>query len=182
MSIEWGSVANWASGIGSLVASCVALYVADRNRRIKLDGYVGKRVLIGGGLPKSEVLSISVTNHGPRAARINNVGMFAGRGKGKRYAIIDVSTPDLERPWIICDSIPKQIADGESANWQIYLGAEEKWIHELVSDGFVRSWLDVETLRFVIYTSQGFKKVIRPEKPVRDQLHDLVRARGEIAK
>ena len=174
MSVEWGSVANWVSGIGSLTASCVALFVAERNRQISLSGYVGKRVLIGGGFPKTNVLSISVTNLGTRAAKITNVGFQCGRGKGKRVAIVSVGIRDPKFHWVITDSIPKTLNDGESANWQIPLNESENWIDDLVDNQFVRSWLDVETLRFSVHTSHGKTKYIQPERSVREQLHDRI--------
>lgn len=38
--IQWGSVADWVSGIGSLSAAVVALYVALSARRIGYRGIV----------------------------------------------------------------------------------------------------------------------------------------------
>lgn len=172
--MEWGSVANWVSGIGSLVASCVALFIAERGRRIKLDGYVGKRVMIGGGSPRTNVLAISVTNVGSRVAKISNVGMTYGGKRRRRAAIISVSIPDLEHPWLVCDKIPLSIEDGESANWFIYLGDDDKWIVDLVGPGHIETWTDVETLRFIVYTSQGHRKINRPDLELRQQLHELV--------
>lgn len=175
MGWEWGSVANWVSGIGSLAASCVALYIAERGHRIKLDGYVGKRVMIGGSWPTTNILAISVTNMGSRTAKISNVSMKCGRKRNRRLAIIGVGVPDENHPWIITDKLPKSLEDGDSANWHIYLGDDDDWIVSLVRDGFIKSWLDIETLFFVIHTSQGAEKIIRPELNVRTQLHDLIR-------
>lgn len=175
--MEWGSIANWVSGTGSLVASCVALFIADRGRRIHIDGYVGKRVLIGGGFPKTDVLSISVTNIGTRAAKITNVGFECGRGKEKRFAIVTVGIPNAKCPWLASSPLPISLEDGETANWQILLTAQENWIDELVEKKFVKKWIDVETLRFTIHTSQGHVKYLRPELPLRSQLHELLSTR-----
>lgn len=176
--MEWGSIASWVSGIGSLIASCVALFIAERGRSIRLDGIVGKRALIGGGLPQASVLTISVTNVGTRTAKITNVGMKYGRGRSRRVAIISVGVIDPEHPWLASSKLPISLGDGESAYWHIHLDDRESWIADLVSDQFISSWIDVETLRFVISTSQGPAKLIRPEKAIRDQLHDLVRQRA----
>jgi hypothetical protein len=174
MAVEWGSVANWISGIGSLTASCVALYIAERNRRISLSGYVGKRVIIGGEAPQTNVLSISVTNVGTRPTKITNVGFHCGRGKQKKFAIVTVGVHNPKYPWLITDSIPKTLEDGESAHWQIPLSEAGNWIDNLVDSNFVQTWNDIETLRFSIYTSQGKMKLIRPEPSVREQLHDRI--------
>ena len=68
----------------------------------------------------------SLTNVGPREAKITNVGMTYGPRKRRRAALISVGIPDIEHPW--------------------------------------------ETLRFVVYTSQGYKKIIQPESDVLQQL------------
>lgn len=171
--MEWGSVANWVAGIGSLTASCVALFISERGRRIRLDGFVGHRVLIGGDWPETNILAISVTNVGPRKAKISNVGMTWGSRHGRR-AMISVAVPDPECPQLICDKMPITLEDGETANWQIHLGDDDAWIVGLVESGKIVTWKDVETLRFVIYTSQGYRKIIRPDGRLRDQLHALV--------
>ena len=176
--MEWGSVANWVAGIGSLTASCVALFISERNRRIELTGYVGKRVSIGGDWPQANLLMISVTNVGPRKARIVNVGFSFGPSKRRRSALITVGVPDHEHPWIYSDEVPIAINDGESATWCVHLDENDGWIVDMVREDFIETWKDVETLRFIIYTSQGYKKMIKPELEVVQQLHELVRRRA----
>lgn len=52
--ITWGSIADWVSGLGSLFAGVIALYLARASERIRLNGYVGVR-LAGGGMPTVEL-------------------------------------------------------------------------------------------------------------------------------
>src|SRR5688572_27200040 len=87
--VNWGSVADWVSGIGSLSAAIVALYVAHLSRRIHLTGYCGHRLILGGGGPREEIVSISVTNIGQRTTTISNVGMTVGYF-AKRHAVINI--------------------------------------------------------------------------------------------
>jgi hypothetical protein len=47
--INWGSVADWVSGLGSLSSGVIALYLARASQRIRLKGYCGIRVIVGFG-------------------------------------------------------------------------------------------------------------------------------------
>jgi hypothetical protein len=49
--INWGSVADWVSGLGSFSAVIVALYLSRSAQRVRLRGYCGLRVILGGGSP-----------------------------------------------------------------------------------------------------------------------------------
>jgi len=100
----------------------------------------------------------------------------------KRLAVISVSVPDLQYPWLVNDPIPKTLADGESANWQIPLTQEDDWIDDLVDSKLVQTWLDVETFRFSIHTAHGKTLLIQPEYPFREQLHDRIRAKMQSGK
>lgn len=154
-SINWGSVANWVSGLGSLSAVVTALYLASNSRRIKLTGYCGVRLIVGAGGPKQELVFLSVTNVGSRTATINNIGMRVGRFK-KRHAIITLIKDFCN------DGIPLSLADGQVGKWGIPLDQDKQWIKELAG-GFVKTATDARTLRFLVYTTHGAMKVIKPE-------------------
>lgn len=85
--LNWGSIADWVSGIGSLAAATVALYVALSSQRVKLRGYCGLRLIIGGQEPKFEVFSVSVTNISQRPTVITNVGFTFGLFRWKRHGL-----------------------------------------------------------------------------------------------
>lgn len=160
--IEWGSVANWVSGIGSITASCVALYLANYSRRIRLDGYFGHRLIVGGGGPQTEIVSISVTNVGQRATIISNIGFRVGLFR-KRHAVITL----FKDQW--GDGIPKELTDGARAHWGIPLTPEKNWIATFVRD-ILKTRLDIETLVVQIHTTNGGTTNIRPEKEFRKML------------
>ncbi len=161
-SVNWGSVAEWVSGIGSLAAVITALYLASSSRRVRLDGYCGLRRSIGGGMPEAELLYINVRNIGSRSTIVNNIGIRIGLIK-KRYAIL---APPRDR---YSDGIPKALGDGEEAHWAIVLDEEDTWVKKLCK-GFVKSGIDVWTLRFQIHTTNGGSTNIRPEKELRDKI------------
>ena len=78
----WVAVGTWVAGLATLAAVVVALYLARRTEKVRLNVHVGLRVVvIGDGSPFQEHLSISVTNVGERSVTINTVGWAVGKGK-----------------------------------------------------------------------------------------------------
>ena len=164
--INWGSVADWVSGLGSLSAAIVALYLAKWSQSIRLRGYCGLRIAIGGGGPREELVLISVTNIGTRATVVNNLGMRVGLFR-KRFAIIPIQKSSYSV------GIPYQVADGQQAQWTMPLDEKRTWLRELCS-GFVISPLDVRTLQLQIYTSHGEIFNIRPERALREAMNAII--------
>lgn len=164
--INWGSIADWVSGVGSLSAAAVALYLAKSAERIRLRGYCGLRVIVGQGFPQTDLFSISVTNVGTRATVVNNIGMQVGRLK-KRYAVISMSESNISH------GIPHALGDGQEGHWYVPLGGEKKWLRDLCGN-FVKTPGDIKSLRFLVYTNHGFNVVLRPEKQFRDVLLKLL--------
>jgi hypothetical protein len=85
--VNWGSVADWVSGLGSVSAAIVALYLSRSAQRIKLRGYCGLRIRLAGESEPQELVFVSVTNIGNRATVICNLAIRTGVWK-KRVAII----------------------------------------------------------------------------------------------
>jgi hypothetical protein len=168
--INWGSVADWVSGIGALSAALVALYLARRSERIRLRAYCGFRLIVGAGIPKSEVLCVSATNVGTRTTIVNNIGMRVGRFK-RRYALISMM------PTAISAGIPQQLVDGQSVSWHIPLDSERTWVKDLCKT-FVRSRSDARSLRFTIHTNHGLDITIVPEKPLIEAIEKLLSESG----
>ena len=84
--VNWGSVADWVSGLGSLSAAIVVLYLTRWSQSIRLRGYCGLRLLVGGDGPREELVFINVTNIGTRSTIVGNLGVRVGLVK-KRFAI-----------------------------------------------------------------------------------------------
>ena len=158
--INWGSVADWVSGLGSLSAGIIALYLAGASQRIRLKGYCGLRVIVSFGTTPQEVVSVVVTNTGTRSTVINNISMRVGRFRKKRFAVITVVRDQYSV------GIPFALADGQEAHWGIPLDQSRTWIRDLCG-GFVQTPDDVRTLQFRVHTSHGDDLVLRPEEPLR---------------
>ncbi len=169
-SINWGSVADWVSGLGSMAAVITALYLASRSQKIKLSGYCGIRLVVSTGGPQQQLVFLSVTNIGSRTATICNIGMSVGRFK-KRHAII-AALKD-----IYSDGIPVTLADGQVAKWGIPLNKEMQWIKELVG-GFVKTESDAHTLRFLVFPTHGAAKAIKPDHSLVEPILEALRSKN----
>lgn len=168
--INWGSAADWVSGLGSLSAALVALYVAKSSDRIRLRGYCGLRVIVGQGKAPQDLVFVSVTNIGTRATVINNISMRVGWFK-RRHAIITVVKDQYSV------GVPYTISDGQEGNWGIPLDKDKKWLVELI-DGFVVTRSDVNSIRFFVHTNHAEDLTLRPEKPFRDTILELLAAKA----
>lgn len=166
--INWGSVADWVSGIGSLSAAAVALYVSRFSQRIRLRGYSGHRLIIGTGQPQIEVFTVSATNISQRPTIITNIGFSCGVWKWKRQGIIAFMQDDISH------GIPKTLADGETGSWYVRLGPENEWAKELVKKFEMTPFL-VKTLRIHIHTSNGGTTTLRPEVNFREILVSFIK-------
>jgi hypothetical protein len=163
VAVQWGSIADWVSGIGSLAAAIVALHVAHSSRRIKLTGYAGHRVIFGPGQPRVEVFAISVTNSSLRPTVVTNVGFTFGFWRWRKQGVVVIVRDQFS------DGVPKTLGDGDTGSWNIPLGKEHKWLRDLASTFPVSRWA-VWTWRVRVYTSNGDVTTLRPGKTIRQML------------
>jgi hypothetical protein len=168
--INWGSVAEWVSGIGSIFAAVVALYLARASQRIRLRGYCGLRTVLQQGTEPQEILSISVTNIGTRSTIVNNISIQVGTFK-KRFGVI---TMVKDRYSV---GIPFPLPDGQEGHWGIPLDEQKSWIRELC-ESLITKPSDVASLRFRVHTSHGAHLVLRPEKALQTEMLAAYNAKG----
>ena len=166
--VQWGSIADWVSGIGSLSAAIVALYVALSARRIKLQGYCGERLVLGPSQPRVDVFSVSVTNISQRPTVITNIGFTFGIWLWKKHGIITFMQNQHGH------GIPKTLSDGETGNWNVPLGEDKKWLKDLAEKFSVSRFL-AYTWRVQVHTSNGGTTTLRPEKNIRNSLLSCIR-------
>ena len=162
---NWGSIADWFSGFGSLSASLVALHIARRSVRIKLKGYCGIRVVIGAG--EVQLLSITVTNVCTRPVTITNLGIRI-RNEEPREACI-LATRDTYSV-----GVPHQLNDGDSAQFGIQIGPNDRWFRDLIRTMRLKEY-DLAYIRFVVITSHGYELVLVPEANVTEKLKELIK-------
>ena len=161
--INWGSVADWVSGLGSMSAGIIALCLAKSTTRIRLRGYCGIRVIIGQGTKPKDLIFVSVTNVGTRSTVINNIAMRVGGLRKKRFAVIKA----VKDAYSV--GVPFPLADGQEGHWGIPLDEEKTWIKDLCKS-FVTSPSDVQTLRFTVHTNHGEVLTLKPEDNLKKEL------------
>jgi hypothetical protein len=164
--VTWGSIADWVSGIGSLSAAIVALYVAHTSSRVKLRGYCGIRAIVGTGTPQFDVFAVSATNISQRPTTITNIGFSVGIWRWKKNGLILFMHDDISQ------GIPLSLNDGETGNWNVRLGKDNEWAKDLVEKYKLNTFY-IYTMRFLIHTSNGGTTIFRPEKSFRDLLKKL---------
>lgn len=161
--IEWGSVASWVSGVGSMSAAIAALYIAHSARRIRLRGFCGHRVIVEPGKAPVDVFSVAATNVSQRSTVISNIGCSFGVWRWKQQGIIRFMH-DQYGP-----GIPKSLVDGETVVWSVPLGQDNKWLKDFTSKWRLTRWT-VWTWRIHVYTSNGGTTTFRPDKSTRTML------------
>lgn len=162
MNIEWGTVADWVSGIGSLSASIVAIYLARSSQRIRLTHSFRPATLFYADGRRDPIFSISAANVSTRPTTITNISFSAGRGNKRINAVIQLQ--GLPRS----SSIPVTLADGQSASWNIPEQFEHEWLNK-ISTGMASKGLqpkDLSNFSFVIHTSNGGSIKCKPDKSV----------------
>lgn len=86
--------APWFSALGSISAVIVALYMARRDKKVRLEVSIGHRLILGQGVnnqPPNFVM-ITITNIGHREAQISNLTWRTGIFR-RSYAV-QIITPD----------------------------------------------------------------------------------------
>lgn len=145
-------IGSWLSGVGSLLAVIVALYLARSARAVQLKINVGHRLIITPGIAgHAEAVDISVANTGAAAVVIANVQWKYGIVK-RRYAIQVTGSPlDSLR-------IHQKLEPGHRGSFYIELDPNdpENWIRRFSKEAPKKlSWLWARRLRIGISTAVG---------------------------
>lgn len=142
----------WLSGIGSLLAVLVALYLARAEQSVRLKISAGHRLVITpGDVDQAEVIDISVANTGARPAVVTNVLWKMGIFK-RQYAVQITGSPlDSLR-------IHQRLEPGHRGSFYIELDPndEENWIFRFsknIPQKFRHIW--ARRLRVGIATAVG---------------------------
>lgn len=119
----------WLSAVGTLAAVLVSLYLAGRDKRIKLKVCAGYRLLVTQGLSSesSDYLAIQIVNIGHREAQITGIGWKVGLFK-KQYGVQTIMADGIS------STMPVRIRDGEEANYFIPLEGDLSWLNDFVNN------------------------------------------------
>ena len=160
--IQWGTVAEWVSGLGALAAAVAAVYLARSVQKIKLHVNCGIRNV----KPDSETFEesavvLSIENWDSRPVTIAMITMQIG----KKAAML--------LPWTLTargfDRFPANLGDGATADFAYPLHA--------IKDNFKKMTekkSDAKKVRFVISTTRGQSKSVKPEDALVDAMIDAL--------
>jgi len=169
--IDWESVADWVSGLGSLAAALVALYIANYSQRVKIKGYFG-RVFIN-LKAQNDMLVVAATNVSQRTTAVADITLSNGYWRWKESARVEFRKD-------MGDKLPALITDGETGRWYIPMENIHQWAGDLI-DVLNMTRLSVATFRVEILTTGGGKTTVWPEKGFRDILVALVKKKNAKA-
>lgn len=123
------SFSSWIAAFGTVAAVVVSLFLARRDKTVRLELTAGFRLsVIPGSLPPySELVYISITNIGHREAQITNIGWKLGIFK-KEQMIQTVINDGASSP------LPVRLKDGEQAQYLIPLNEQTMWLESFRSE------------------------------------------------
>lgn len=166
--VEWGSIADWASAAGSVLASGVALYLARSAQRVSMQAICGRRIMVGGN-QQVDLASILVTNTGGRPFKISSISIRHGLLK-RNYGIIK-----LGQATEYCAQLLTPLNDGDSSHFGVEIDSDANWVGHMVRD--CNTWIDVQTIRITIHCTNGQRRTIKPEKPLLQHIYNQVAER-----
>ena len=140
---------SWMAAIGTILAACVALWLARRVETVRLKAYADLAVFFDdiGGKP-TRVFRLEVTNTGERAVIVRSTGWKVGKGKSTRHCI---------NKQLVA---PARLEHGETAMLMIDSDKHEHWksfARAFIKDGSDKS---LNTLRAEIHTSTGHTETV----------------------
>ncbi len=161
-------IGTWLTGVGTVSAVVLSLYLARRDTRIRLRVNAGHRVIVRPGADElPDYCSITIVNHGFRRARVTNIGWKSGFIK-KRYSIQQIDGNVFSSP------LPIELDYGQEATYLIPFRNQDgahHWIDEFPK-AVLPKWpfLNVWSLKLRVFTSVGKTFEARPEKGLRDRV------------
>lgn len=162
------TIGIWLAGIGTLSAVIVSLYLARRDSIVKLQIFVGHRVLVTQNQKEQpDFLSIGITNVGFRKVTITGIGWKFGIFN-KKYSI------QILYPSPISDNLPKTLNDGDEARVLIpFKNSQDypNWIDDFPKN-FLGKYpkLSSRTLKLQIFTTIGKTFEAKIEAGLRQKL------------
>ena len=165
--VNWGPIADWVSGIGSLSACITALYLAKKQNKIQITASCGPRLVIQNGFPNTEVISFIAINVGNRSTIINGIGFSVGYIK-KRHCIVTIMKSRTSQ------AVPLALSDGQEGHWTIEKNLPTPWYPEFCN-GFINTIRDVDSLKVLFYTTNGGMFSFKPDNTFKQELKDFLR-------
>ncbi len=163
--------APWISALGTISAVMLSLYLARRDKIVRLEVSAGHRLIVTPGAPGPwpEYLSINIVNVGHRDAQITNIGWKVGILR-KQHAVQTTINDGMSSP------LPVRLRDGEEAKYLIPLNDTTRWLEDFGTKMMTPfPWLQSFFVRVQVFTS--ISKIFEApiEKGLRQKLVEAAR-------
>lgn len=173
----WSLLGTWVASLGTVGAVITALFLAGREKRIKLSVGAGHRIILRLGTNPNppEYCSIYVTNTGIRKANIVSIGWKIGYEKPRTF----IQTPDFNPQ---SSQLPVELGDGQEARYMIPLKdhtGNNDWLNQFLPYFGRRPELDIRSMKVQVYTSIGKVFESKIERGLADNILDYVNSKRE---
>ena len=160
---------TWFAAIGTTGAVVVALWLARRTEKVRLDASAGIRVAFGSG-ESEEGVFITVTNLGERPVTISSVSWGIGKPKRNTLSAIDKNA---------LNQCPKKLEHGETANFFTPFSptGESLLLKRLVTSLQINTRKQVKALRVRIHTSVRYTKYVDPDESLLSKLQEVIKSK-----
>ncbi|HGM5053258.1 TPA: hypothetical protein ACKP2K_000708 [Serratia marcescens] len=163
----FSAVGGWVSGIATVAAVSVSLYLANRKPKISIKCQVGFRVIVGKSFVGKDVeengLAIVVTNQSIVPITVNNIHWEFGRATVLHQKFGDANSA----------SCPKKLEYGDEALFWIK-NENDDWLRRF-SLKLKEQHANLRKLKCCINISTGQTFAFRPDKPFQEELSKQTR-------
>ena len=161
----------WLSAMGTLAVVVVSLYLARRDKKIRLEVSAGHRLMVipGQKIKPTDWLVLKIVNIGHREAQIINIGWKIGFFKKQHSIQMNFDNAGLSSP------IPVRLKDGEVARFYIPLDLESNWINSFIKD-YLQPHPKTRSryIKILAFTSVGDVFKSRIEKGLRKKILEKI--------
>ena len=151
--------APWLSAIGTLTAVCISVWLARRDKYIRLAVSANTQRLISLNEPNRpcvDIVFLAVTNIGHRSATIKKFYWSTGFFWKKKVEFVGINLPNAQV--LESSPLPIKLTDGEEANYFFKINAItnylNKFLFEITNTQFP-SRRQLASLKIAVETSTG---------------------------
>lgn len=167
----FSAIGGWVSGIGTLLAVAISLYLANRRAKVRLKCDAGERIIVTqgkhSGAENQPGVAITITNLTALPVTITTLGWTCGK---KNYWHQMLGDPESA-------SLPKRLEYGEQALFWISLAGKEDTWFEVFAQELKKRGANPHKMKVTVTTSSGGVFRFTPEKEL---LNKFIRALKNI--
>lgn len=157
-------LATWCAAFGTTGAVIVALWLARRTEKVRLNASVSVSVMFESGRSEEGVL-ITVINLGDRPVTIASVSWGIGKVREDSLSVIDKN---------VLNQCPVKLEHGEPKHFftPFFQHGRRSLLRSLVSGLQITTRKQIQALRVQVHTSVGYTKYVVPTEGLLKRLEE----------